>query len=186
MEIASGCLSVENACTDFTHFPHIRHLKFLWTQNLKFRLIQSNYHHTRSAVLSELIPLSFDKIMQTRAYTVIILSARDKRFAIYTEPVIGRNLQLYLTNTEKQRPLTHDLINNIMIGFNARVRQVVINDVQDTIYYARLYLECQMNDLLHIIEIDARPSDCITLALMSDAPVYCTHEVLDRTVAIND
>lgn len=137
-------------------------------------------------MLSELIPLTFDKIMQTRAYTVIILGARDKRFAIYTEPVIGRNLQLYLTNTEKQRPLTHDLISSILVGFNARVRQVVINDVQDTIYYARLYLEYQQNEMLHIVEIDARPSDCITLALMSDAPVYCTHDVLDRTVSVND
>lgn len=137
-------------------------------------------------MLSELIPLSFDKIMQTRAYTVIILGARDKRFAIYTEPVIGKNLQLYLTNTEKQRPLTHDLINSILLGLNARVRQVVITDVQDTIYYARLYLEYVRDDLLHIIEIDARPSDCITLALMSDAPVYCTHDVLDKTVPIDE
>jgi bifunctional DNase/RNase len=137
-------------------------------------------------VLSELIPLSFDKIMQTRAYTVIVLGARDKRFAIYTEAVVGKNLQLYLTQTDKQRPLTHDLINSMLKGLNARVRQVVINDVIDTVYYARLYLEYYEDELLHIIEIDARPSDCIVLALMNDAPVYCTYEVLDKTVPIDD
>lgn len=137
-------------------------------------------------MLSELIPLSFDKIMQTRAYTVIILGARDKRFAIYTEPVIGKNLQLYLTNSDKPRPLTHDLINSILKGLNAKVRQVVINDVQDTIYFARLFLEYTKDGLLHIVEIDARPSDCITLALLNDAPVYCTHDVLDKTVPIDE
>ena len=51
---------------------------------------------------SELIQLNFDKIMQTRTYTVIILGAREKRFAIYTDPSIGRTLQIYLTGTEKR------------------------------------------------------------------------------------
>lgn len=137
-------------------------------------------------MLSELIQLSFDKIMQTRTYTVVILGARDKRFAIYTEPHIGRILQLFLTGAEKQRPLTYDLVNYIFKGFDVKIRQVVINDVQDTIYYARLFLEQSIEGIQHIVEIDARPSDCITLALMNNAPVYCTHEVLDKTVPIDD
>jgi len=67
-------------------------------------------------MMSELVQLSFDKIMQTRSYTVVILSAMDKRFAIYTDPSIGRVLQLYLTGTEKPRPLTHDLMYSVLIG----------------------------------------------------------------------
>lgn len=137
-------------------------------------------------MLSELIPLSFDKIMQTRAYTMIVLDGKDKRFAIYTEPGIGRILQLHLTDTEKPRPLTHDLMNSIFLGLNVRIKQVVINDLQDTIYYARLFLEQDMGDILHILEIDARPSDCITLALINNAPVFCTREVLDKTIAVED
>lgn len=137
-------------------------------------------------MLSELIQLSFDKIMQTRTYTVVVLDAKDKRFAIYTEPNIGRVLQLYLTDTEKPRPLTHDLMNLIFQGLNVRVRQVVINDLQDTIYYARLFIEQDMNGIKHILEIDARPSDCITLALINNAPVFCTREVLDKTIPVED
>lgn len=137
-------------------------------------------------MLNELVQLSFDKIMQTRAYTVIVLGARDKRFAIYTEPGIGRILQMFLTGAEKQRPLTHDLINSIFKGLNVRVRQVIINDVQDTVYFARLFLEQEIEGILHIIEIDARPSDCITLAIMNNVPVYCTHAVLDKTIPIDD
>lgn len=134
----------------------------------------------------ELIQLSFDKIMQTRAYTVVVLGARDKRFAIYTDPSVGRTLQIYLTGAEKPRPLTHDLIEMIFKGLNIRVRQVVINDLQDTTYFARLFLEVDSTDLRHIIEIDARPSDCITLALMNNAPVYCTLEVLEKTVPVEE
>lgn len=135
---------------------------------------------------SELVQLSFDKIMQTRSYTVIILGSSDKKFAIYTDPSIGKTLQMFLTEVERPRPLTHDLINKIFLGYEVRVKQVVINDVQDTVYFARLFLEQDNGDIRHILEIDARPSDCLTLALMANAPVYCTKEVLDKTIAIEE
>jgi bifunctional DNase/RNase len=135
---------------------------------------------------SELVQLSFDKIMQTRSYTVIILGSPDKKFAIYTDPNIGKTLQMFLTEIEHPRPLTHDLINKIFLGYEVRVKQVVINDVQDTVYFARLFLEQDNGDIRHILEIDARPSDCLTLALMANAPVYCTKEVLDKTIAVEE
>lgn len=137
-------------------------------------------------MLSELVLLSFDKIMQTRTYTVVILGSKDKKFAIYTDPSIGRTLQMYLTGVEKQRPLTHDLIDSIFAGLNIKILQVVINDVQDTVYFARLFLELDREDYRHIVEIDARPSDCITLALMNDVPVYCTKEVLEKSVPVEE
>ena len=135
---------------------------------------------------SRLIQLSFDKIMQTRAYTVIILGANNKRFAIYTEPSVGRNIQMFLTEIERPRPLTHDLIEMMLEGFDISIKQVVINDVQDTTYFSRLFLEQNRGDIRHIMEIDARPSDCITLALINNAPVYCTKEVLEKTIAVED
>lgn len=137
-------------------------------------------------MLTELVQLAFDKIIQTRSYTVVILAGEKKRFAIYTDPGIGKVLQLFLTGTEKPRPLTHDLIGSIFQGLNIRIMQVVINDVQDTIYYARLFLEQECNGIRRIVEVDARPSDCITLALMTQAPVFCTKEVLEKTVPIED
>ena len=137
-------------------------------------------------MLSELIQLSFDKIMQTRTYTVIVLGAEEKRFAIYTEPNIGKILHLYLTNAEKPRPLTHDLIMLLFHGLDIRVKQIVINDIQDTVYFARLFIEQIRGDIRHILEVDARPSDCILLALMSNTPVYCTRDVLEKTIALED
>ncbi len=137
-------------------------------------------------MFSELVQLTFDKIMQTRSYTVVVLAAGEKRFAIYTDPTIGRTLQLFLMGTEKPRPLTHDLITMFFKGFDIRVKQVVINDLQDTIYFARLFIEQNLGETRHIVEIDARPSDCITLALMNNAPVYCTREVLEKTIPLED
>jgi uncharacterized protein len=132
----------------------------------------------------EIVQLTFDKIMQTRSYTVIVLKGGEKKFAIYVEPQVGKILQMYLTDIEKPRPLTHDLISSIFKGFEITVKQVVINDVQDTIYYARLFLEQMRGDIRHIIEIDGRPSDFITLALMHNAPVYCAKEVLEKVIPV--
>ncbi len=125
--------------------------------------------------------------MQTRAYTVVILMAQEKRFAIYTDPRIGKVLQACLTKTPGVRPNTHELMYRIFDSIEMRIIQVVINDVQDTIYYARMFLEHQMNGLRHIIEIDARPSDCLILALTNNqVPLFCTQAVLDKVILVEE
>lgn len=135
---------------------------------------------------SELVQLSFDKIMQTHSYTVIVLKHDETKFAIYVEPQVGKILQMYLTDIEKPRPLTHDLISSICKGLDISVKQIVINDVQDTTYYARLFLEQMRGEIRHIVEIDGRPSDFITLALMHNAPVYCVKDVLEKVIPVID
>lgn len=135
-------------------------------------------------MLSELVQLSFDKIMQTRSYTVIVLKSKEKKFAIYVDPAVGKSLQNYLTDVEKPRPTTHDFLSSILKGFEVRVKQIVINDIQDTVYYARIFLEQQIGDIRYIVEIDARPSDCIIVALMHNAPVYCSKEVLEKAIPV--
>ena len=132
--------------------------------------------------MMELIQLSFDKIMQTRAYTTIVLKGREKKFAIFADPSVGKILQMYLTDIEKPRPLTHDFITSIFKGFEIAVKQVVISDLHDTTYLARIYLEQQRGDLRFIVEIDSRPTDAIVLALMNNAPIYCNGEVLEKTI----
>src|SRR5580704_11049915 len=133
---------------------------------------------------SDLIPVTFDKIMQARTYTVIVIGTENKKFAIYTDPSVGRNIQLYLTEEHKPRPYTHDLLHSIFDGLNIKVLQVVINNVEDTIYFSRLFLEQEIGDTRHILEIDARPSDCVTLALMHNAPIFCKKEILEKAVPI--
>lgn len=136
--------------------------------------------------MSQLVPITFNKIMQSRSYTVIILGTDTKRFAIYTSPQVGNNIQAHLSNEHPPRPFTHDLMNGIFNGFGIKILQIVINDIEDTIYFARLFLEHEVNDKKEIIEIDARPSDCITLALMNKVPVFCRKEILDKAVPVEE
>lgn len=132
----------------------------------------------------ELVPISFNKIMQSRAYTVIILGTEKKQFAIYTDPVVGKNLQHLLTGEPPERPSTHNLMDSIFKGLEITPLQVVINNVEDTIYFSRLFLEQKVGDQTQILEIDARPSDCLTLALMYGIPLFCSKEVLEKAVPI--
>ena len=139
-----------------------------------------------------LIPLSFNKIMQSRAYTVIILGTDTKKFAIYTEPQVGHHIQLHLAQVDQEakshrtRPYTYDLLDRVLKGLNVKLIQVVISDVEDTVYYARLFAEQQMGDEKVILEIDARPSDCITLAIIHKIPLFCKSDVFEKAVAIED
>ena len=135
---------------------------------------------------TELVPITFNKIMQSRSYTVIILGTDQKRFAIYTDPSVGRNIQVYLTEEHKPRPYTHDLINAVFRGFDSKPLQIVINNIEDTVYFARLYLEQQIGEQKTILEIDARPSDCITLALLNPIPVFCRKEILEKAVPVEE
>ena len=137
-------------------------------------------------MVSELIQVKFSKIMQTRAYTMVIVGTDEKRFPIYTEPAVGQLLQGTLTGVEHRRPLTHDLISEIFLGMGVRIKQIVINDLQGSIYFARLFIEQEIDDKRHILEVDARPSDCITLALLHDVPVYCTRPVFDAAIPVQE
>jgi len=134
----------------------------------------------------ELVPIQFNKIMQSQSYTVFILGTKDKQFAIYTSPHVGQNIQMHLADQIKPRPYTYDLINSIFSGLDISLLQVVITDVQDTIYFARLFIEQVIEDQHKILEIDARPSDCLTLALENDIPIYCTKDVFDRVIAVDE
>jgi len=78
------------------------------------------------------------------------------------------------------RPLTHDLYLSTLQAFGAQVSRVVIVNMENEIYYARLILEAE-NEIMQrkIIELDARPSDCLAIAVRSGAPVYVVRRLWD-------
>ena len=133
---------------------------------------------------SDLVPVTFHKILQSKFYTVFLLTCLDKRFAIYTDPKIGQNIQAFLSEKPKPRPNTYDLIKNLLQGLEVQLLQTVIYDVQDTVYFARLFVEQKIGDKRHLLEIDARPSDCLSLALMNNIPIFCKKEIIDKLIAI--
>lgn len=132
------------------------------------------------------VPLSLDKVMQARTYTVFVLKGEDKRFAIYSAPDIGKTIEGAMHGKVPKRPSTHHLMSSIFKGLEIKPLQVVIWDVHDTTYTARLFLSCDQNDQSKYLEIDARPSDCLSLALMHHVPILCRKQVLEKVICIED
>ena len=130
--------------------------------------------------MSDLLPITFHKIVHSKSYTLFILDAEGKQFPIYAEPSVGANIQSYVNERLKSRPFTHDLLVAMIKGFDINLDQIVISDINETVYFAELYLSLKMNEVDNILKIDARPSDCLTLALMTQAPIFCKRELLEK------
>ena len=75
-----------------------------------------------------------------------------------------------------QRPMTHDLLRNLIIETGLNVKRVIINDLKDNTFYAQIELANNSEDL---INLDARPSDAIALALRLDCPIFVHQKVID-------
>jgi bifunctional DNase/RNase len=81
---------------------------------------------------------------------------------------------------KRPRPLTHDLVKNMFLGLGASIEKVIINDLRDSTFYARIFIK-EENELgKKIIEVDARPSDSIALALRFNARIFVTRDVFNR------
>jgi bifunctional DNase/RNase len=86
-----------------------------------------------------------------------------------------------LQGTQKERPLTHDLLANVLRALGAKIDRVVVNDLKDGTYFARLVLSAENEtQQKKIIEIDARPSDCIAMATQQSAPIFVSLDVWDE------
>ena len=85
---------------------------------------------------------------------------------------------MFMQGTQRKRPLTHDLLANILRALGANIDRVIVNDLKRGTYFARLVLSAE-NELNQnkIIEIDARPSDCIAMAIQQSAPIYVSLDV---------
>ena len=84
-----------------------------------------------------------------------------------------------LNGVRKERPLTHDLMSNILKGLDANIIRILINDVQDSTFFARIFVEMENEVAKKILELDARPSDSIVLSLQNEVPIFTTEEVLN-------
>lgn len=128
---------------------------------------------------NDLIPVAIKKIALTAQVCAVVLGNDEREFTVYIDPAIGVVIKMFMDEVEKPRPLTHDLIGSILTGLGVTVMQVVINDIQDNTYFARLFLR-EENELgKKIVEIDSRPSDCLAIAKMKKSPILVTRKVFD-------
>ncbi len=124
------------------------------------------------------VQVEVKNVLATSAGSAIFLGNDEKVFVIYVDHSVGSAINMFLHGTPKPRPQTHDLFADVLTALGARVERVVINDFTDTVFFARLIVVAE-NELEErkIVEIDARPSDSIALAVQADAPIYVAAHV---------
>jgi bifunctional DNase/RNase len=83
-------------------------------------------------------------------------------------------IALEIEKVSTPRPMTHDLIKQVLVGCNAVLEKVVVNELRDDTFYAVLWLDREGETIM----LDARPSDALALALRLDCPIYVEDEVL--------
>lgn len=117
----------------------------------------------------------------------VFLGNDEKVFVIQIDSGVGSAISMFMSGHSKERPLTHDLMALLLASLGAHVERVVINDFQNGTYFARLIVVAE-NEIQQrkIIELDARPSDCIALATQQKAPIYVTSEVWNDTEDMSD
>lgn len=120
-------------------------------------------------------------LMPTQAGCAVFLGDGTKAILIYIDPSIGASINTVLAGQTPTRPLTHDLFLQTLQAFGGEVKRAVITKVDGEIYYARIILEAA-NEIMErkIVELDARPSDCIAMCVRSGAPIFIVRDVWDE------
>ena len=113
------------------------------------------------------------------AGSAIFLGSEDKTIVIHVDQYTGVLISTAINGEPKGRPLTHDLIGDIFNGFGVSMQRVVINDVNDNTFYARIILQMENELGTKIVEIDARPSDSMVLAIQAKKPIFVARKVID-------
>jgi len=115
--------------------------------------------------------------MLSSQHVVILRESDSERYLpIWIGSWEAQSIAMRLQGVEAERPLTHDLLASILDELSVTVRQVVVSDLADETFRARIVLVQGGSDY----EIDARPSDAIALAVRVAAPIFATEAVLDR------
>jgi len=118
------------------------------------------------------------RLDETGADQLIILKEKygNRLMPILIGYYEAQSIHLALNDIHIQRPLTHDLAVNIVTCLGAQMKEVVINDLRDSTFYARIYFTTSNGPA----DVDSRPSDAIALAVRTNTPIYVEPEVLEQ------
>jgi bifunctional DNase/RNase len=134
--------------------------------------------------MTDLISMSIKGLMLDPVSNspIVVLKDDEEKFflPIWVGIFEANAIALQLENITTPRPMTHDLLRNMINELDAQVTRVVINDLRDSTFFAQIRVLVAGRTL----EIDARPSDAIALALRTEAPIYVAQSVLDQAQTI--
>ncbi len=133
-------------------------------------------------------------MVEMKVQGIFFDSETNQSIVVLKEESSGRTLPIWvglfeanaitmgIEHTWTPRPMTHDLIKNVIDGMNAKVRQIMVNDLRSNTFYAVILIEVNGRR----VEIDSRPSDAIALALRVEAPIFVAEKVLDSAGHVED
>lgn len=129
--------------------------------------------------MGDLLEVSVEGVYQVESQgsksRFVLLTEGNRRLPILIGPFEAQAISLPLDGTRPDRPMTHDLLKTIIDRLDAELDRVVIDDLWNTIYYAKIYLRRGDSEM----EIDARPSDAIAVAVRFDAPIYVAEGIFE-------
>jgi bifunctional DNase/RNase len=135
----------------------------------------------------DVIQVQIKALIPTNAGVAVFIGNEEKIFVIYVDPSVGSAINMFVSGTAKERPLTHDLMALVLAAVGAKVERVIVNDLKSGTYFGRLIITAE-NELQQrkIIELDSRPSDCLAMATQQKAPIFVSREVWDEVEDMSD
>lgn len=137
--------------------------------------------------MAELTRVEPIALMPTPAGCAVFLGDGNKVISFFIDPSIGASINAVLAGQKPERPLTHDLFAMSLDAFGAKLQRVVIVRMEGEVYYARMIFQVE-NEVQQkkIVELDARPSDCIALAVRMHAPMYVLTSLWEELVDVSE
>lgn len=137
--------------------------------------------------MNELIRVEPIALLPTQAGCAVFLGDGKKVIVFYIDPSIGASINAVLSKVKPPRPLMHDLFTQTLEAFGAEVLHTTIVDVQGEVFFSRLFIKAE-NEIMErkIVELDARPSDCIAMAVRQNAPIFVVPEVWETLEDVSE
>jgi len=130
----------------------------------------------------EIVALSHS-ITQTHSYAVVLGEVNGlRRLPIVIGGFEAQAIAVALERMQPSRPLTHDLMKNFMMAFNIDLHEIIINDLQEGIFYSKLICSSDKDT----VEIDSRTSDAVALAVRFGCPIYTYDNILESAGILMD
>ncbi len=127
----------------------------------------------------EALPVKHLEVVPTKGGTAVFLITELKTIVIQVDASVGEALQSALAGKLAERPQSHDLMLHLLLGLDAVVGHVVILEVKDGVFFARIVLGQEGPVARKVAEVDARPSDALVLAVKAKRPVFLSRQVLE-------
>ncbi len=129
--------------------------------------------------------MDVENVLMSSQGPIVLLTPHGEKqsprvLPIFIDQAQAVNIQLALEGQLSPRPMTHDLFSQVLNELGAIVEKVVVEELAQNTFYASLYIQIEHDDETVVKRFDARPSDCLALAVRVNAPIYATAKLIEQ------